>query len=345
MGDSDQALGDTVFPNVPERFRSQDLTVGSRALGEICYSIEFMPDGTVCNPAYLPDLPESLLLARVFMWNGYAALNSADQFLNKPLTKDYLQSLFQNQNASAVEANAQLSFSTRYFQASFSPYRVEYASEVHNPNDPEVAVNAAIEQSLVFATGTSLLSLSPDIRNFSVGVQLKLVQRKFVHGSFTLLDVATRETSDYLPVKQQSVALVDSSLAWIPRKNSWHLRMSIGLKNLGFSSANYGEYPDYTDLVGGIGIEPPVPVGRFRVGVDFTDLVHAAQIQDRFRLGTSYRYGLIELMAGRNSFASTIGISFLLSFIQASLVYEVDRNDLENGKQETRIATEFSARF
>ncbi|MBC7385879.1 MAG: hypothetical protein H7301_06925 [Cryobacterium sp.] len=50
-------------------------------------------------------------------------------------------------------------------------------------------------------------------------------------------------------------------------------------------------------------------------------------------------------MAGANSDSMTAGLSFLLSFIQAGVVYEIGRNDLDNGKQETRVATEVSVRF
>ena len=304
-----------------------------------------MPDGTVCNPAYLPDQKESILSARAFVGNGYAAFNSADQLLNQKISQAYLQTLFQQQNDTALEANIGLNFTTRYLQAIFSPYRVQYASEVHNPNEPVVAVNAALEQALVFSTGSSLIGISNAYRDFSVGLRLNILQRKFVHGSFSFLDVATKSTADYLPVRQQNSVLFDPVAAWIPVHHPWHFRVSFGVKNLGYTSDIYSEYPNQVDLVGGIGIEPPLNWGRLRIGVDFVDLIYANAPMDRARLGASYQFGLIELMTGLNTDAATLGISFLISFIQVGVVYEVAREDLQNGNQQTRIATEFGVRL
>jgi hypothetical protein len=304
-----------------------------------------MPDGTVCNPAYLPEYRESLILARAFVGNGYAALSSADQLVNKPITREYLQTLFAKKNSTAVEANIGLSFTTKYFQAAFSPYRMQYASEIHNPNNPVVSVHAAIERAFVFSTGSSLIGMEPKLRDFAVGMKVRYVERKFVHGSFSFIDVGTREPRDYLPSQKQTAILANPVLAWVPGGNPWHLRTSIGAKNLGFSSAEYNEYPNAPDLEAGVGIEPPLGFGRFRLGLDFADLLGAPSFEDRLRFGVSYQFGVLELMAGANSASLTTGISFLLSFLQAGVSYEVARDDLENGKEETRIATEISVRF
>src|SRR5689334_4355477 len=89
----------SAFESVPRRFRTSELTLGARGLGEICLSRDFMPDGTVCNPAFLGEAPGSHLLARIFIGNGYAALNTANTFINKTLTREDMQALFQNDEA------------------------------------------------------------------------------------------------------------------------------------------------------------------------------------------------------------------------------------------------------
>src|SRR5262249_9685388 len=72
------------FGDVPSRFQSLELTAGSRALGELCWSRLEMPDGTICNPAFLPEKQESTLIGRVFLGNGYTAVSTADQFVFQP---------------------------------------------------------------------------------------------------------------------------------------------------------------------------------------------------------------------------------------------------------------------
>ncbi|MBC7385878.1 MAG: hypothetical protein H7301_06920 [Cryobacterium sp.] len=190
-----------------------------------------------------------------------------------------------------MEKNPSLIFSTQFFQASFLPYRVPYASEVHNPDNPDnpvIAVHAAIEHAFEFSTESSVVGLFHGCRDVSVGLKLRILERKYVHGTFSLIDVATKESVDYLPVRKQNTVLVDPSIAWVPAGDPWHLRMSLTAKNLGYSSSSAFEYPDYFDVGGGIGVSPPVAIGTLQVGVDFVDLIEASRIQDRLRLGVSY---------------------------------------------------------
>jgi hypothetical protein len=216
---------------------------------------------------------------------------------------------------------------------------------VHNPNNPVVAVHAALERAFIFSGGGSLAPVSPGLSDFSAGAKLRILERKFVHGTFTLLDVATRPSSDYLPSRKQNAILVDPAIGWTPRQAPWKLRATVGMTSVGYSSGDYDEYPDNPDFVAGVGVEPPMRWGRLRLGLDFVDLMEAPALEDRVRFGVSYRFGLMEAMAGLNSAAATVGFSFLLSFVQAGVAYEIAREDLENGKQVTRIATEISVRF
>lgn len=132
------------FTFVPARFRTLELTASARGLGEICYSRDEYPDGTVCNPAYLPDVKEGTLLVRGYLGNGYSALTTADSFINKPLTKETMKGLFSGANVVAVEGHIGVNFTTTNLSAEFSPYRVQYVSELHNPNFPQIDLHAAI---------------------------------------------------------------------------------------------------------------------------------------------------------------------------------------------------------
>lgn len=159
------------FTFVPARFRTLELSASSRGLGEICYSRDVYPDGTVCNPAYLPDVRDSTLVARLYLGNGYSALKTADDFINKPLTQDTMKALFQGDNVSAVEAHAGLTFTTTTLSAEFSPYRVQYVSELHNPNFPQISIHAAIERSFVIGGGTALGAIDPALHEFRFGTK------------------------------------------------------------------------------------------------------------------------------------------------------------------------------
>jgi len=334
----------SAFRGVPSRFKTSELTLGSRTLGDLCYSRFSMPDRTVCNPAFLPDLNESIFLARVFLGNGYAALNSSNRFINDSLTRETMQSLFTNTQATSLEAHANMVFASRYFLFSFSPYRVQYASEFRNPNFPVVALHASIEKSFTAAGGIRLDQLihNPSLKDFRVGAKTKLLNRRFVHGNFSLLQAASQSPRDYLPSKKQTAFFIDPELAWVAPKNSNHWRVTTGINNLGFVNEIHPEYQTGTDMHIGVGATPALGPGKLDLGLDLVDLFYAETFADRLRAGASYRYGLIETMVGLNSSRFTTGVQFVMSFFQAGVSYEFIRNDLNDGAIETRISTEFA---
>lgn len=328
------------FTFVPARFRSLELTLSARGLGEICHSRDAYPDGTVCNPAYLPEVRESQLVGRLYLGNGYTALSSADKFVNKPLTRDTMRGLFQGANVISVEAHAGLSFTAPNLSAGFSPYRVQYVSELRNPNLPTVSLHAAMERSFVVAGGTRLGLVDPVMKHFSFGAKLRIVERKFVHGQFSLFQATTEEPRDYLPSRKQTAFLLDPSFAWVGDRVTWKPRASIGVKNIGPAKPYFDEYPNNVDFEAGVGVEPPVRFGRVRVGLDLVDLMEAESFEDRLRLGGSYKVGLIETMLGANASVLTFGLNFSLNFLQTGVVYEYFRDDLGGGGAETRLSTE-----
>jgi len=335
----------SAFESVPDRFRSSELTLGARGLGEICLSRDFMPDGTVCNPAFLAEAPGSQLLGRIFVGNGYAALDTANTFVNETLTKEDMQRLFEKDSAVMLEAHFGVVFVAKNFSAGFSPYRVQYAQEVHNPNLPVVSLHGAIERSMFFAYGDSLGGIAPELAPFSAGARVRVLERKFVHGEFSLIEATLLEPRDYLPTRKQTAVLIDPSLGWVPPEAPWKLRFSISAYNLGHASEEFPEYPNYVDFGVGIGAEPPVRFGKFRVGLDAVDLVDAPTLIDRIRFGASYKAGLMESMLGLRARTFSGGIMFSLSVVQAGVVYEFVRDDLNDQRLQTRIATEVSIRL
>jgi hypothetical protein len=341
---ADASLSSSAFTQVPSRFNTHELTLGSRGLGETCYSRGVLPDGTVCNPAYLDEAPPGFLMGRIFLGNGYTALSTANSLLFQPLTRDFLQGLFQN-NVTSLETNVSLVFQAKYFSASFSPYRVQYFSEVHNPNYPVIAVHAAVERALTFSGGSSLEVVNPALKDFSAGAKLRILDRNYIHGSFSMSETLTQNPSDLLPVKEQFAAYFDPTLAWRPSRAPWKLRGSVGLVNVGKTSNNDPLYQEPIDAVAGVGVEPPVGFGHLRLGMDAVGLAHADGLASMLRLGTSYQLGIMEAMGGWNENAVTGGIQFGFQVLQAGIVYEFVRSEIEGGSSEKRISTEISIRL
>jgi hypothetical protein len=338
-------LNSSAFTQLPSRFATQDLTLSSRGLGETCYSRDLLPDGTVCNPAFADEVKQGFLMGRLYVGNGYTALNTANQMIFQPMSREFLQNLFQNQNVTSFEGNASLVFATQNFSASFSPYRVQYFSEVHNPNYPVIAIQAAVERELEFEGGTSLGGFAKELKDFSIGAKLRLLDRNYVSGSFAMAQTLTDNPQSLLPVKEQYAAYLDPSIGWRPRIGKWKLWTSAGLINLGRATNDDPLYQSPVDIAGGVGVEPPIHYGRLRLGLDVINVIHNDGPASIFRVGSSYKIGIMEAMAGWNEHAITGGLQFGFQVVQAGIVYEFLRSEIDTGIADSRVSTEISIKL
>jgi hypothetical protein len=336
----------SAFTGLPSRFESLELTAGSRALGETCLSRATMPDGTVCDPAFLGEAEGNSLLGRLFLGNGYAAVSTANQFIYSPISKDFLKELFEQRNTTSLEANVGLVFTGRHFSAGFAPYRVQYYSEVHNPGDPVIAVHAAVERSFSLAGGGSLGDwFGESLRDFSAGARLRVLDRRYVHSQFSMVQVMIQSPGELVPVHAQRALLLDPAVGYVARRLPWRPRLSLGVSNLGKSWPDDPLYRDRVDAAVGIGAEPPVGFGSLRLGLDAVELVHGTGALERLRAGASYRFGILEGMAGATRNAATFGMQFTMQVLTVGIVYESQRQDLETLGAENRISTELAVKL
>lgn len=337
------------FFELPSQFRSQELSLSSRSMGELCESISIFSDGTVCNPAYLTDVEESHVLVRVFIGNGYRALSTANQILNEKPTQEFLKNLFQNENVTTLEGQASLAFTTKYFSASYVPYRVQFFSEVHDPAYPIMAIHAAREQSLNLDAGIPLDWAHSNLSDFSLGAHTQWIDRTFVHSTFTLFDVLTNGNPAALASSQsQKVIKLEPSLAWQKKdvsSNIRALRMGTTLRNLRWVNRDVALYSEKTDIDFGVGIEPNLSLGRLQFGLDSVSLMNAPTIESRFRFGGSYTLGMTSVMTGVTSSAVVGGIQFHFGFAQVGVAYEFYRKELHDGNLERQISTEFGVQL
>jgi hypothetical protein len=297
-----------------------------------------MPDGTVCNPAFLGEVKASSLLGQAFIGNGYAAISAAEKFVFKPISREFLAELFEKQPDTSLEAQAGLIFTTRYFSAGFHPYRVQYVSEVHNPNFPVMSIHASVERMFSFAGGVSLSGLSNVLSGFSFGARLSFFERNYVHGAFSLFDALAEDPHTLLPVSNHKGVAIEPAIAWNGPTPAWKTHMSLAVTGQQWSSDPVRAQK--TDLALGMGVVAPVPYGDFSLGIDMVNLVHAPDVISRIRLSGSYKLGVTEIMAGLNDRSVATGLHFGFELVQAGIVYEFLRNDFGGVSPESKIATE-----
>jgi hypothetical protein len=340
-------IASQAFLRMPSRFMTANLSLSSRGLGELCYGRDIMPDGSVCNPAFSDEVEQGFLMGQIYVGNGYAAMNTANQLVFQQISQDFLRDLFRRNNVVSLEAEASLTFATRYFSASFTPYRVQYFSEIHNPNLPVIGIQAAVERALEFQGGTPLGGLSPRLQDFSVGAKLRILDRHYVTGRFSLAEALAQENPrTVLPLKDQFAAYVDPSIGWRHGYGKWKLWTSVGMVNIGNVTHPDPLYESPVDFAAGAGAEVPLSYGQLRLGLDLVNIIHHGDsLASMPRLGGSYKLGIIEGMAGWNEDAVTGGLLFGFQIIQAGIIYELMRSELEGGISENRISTELSVKL
>ena len=79
--------------------------------------------------------------------------------------------------------------------------------------------------------------------------------------------------------------------------------------------------------------------------LDLVNLLHGEDLASRFRFGTSYQFGILELMSGLNKNSLTSGLQFSLQIIQVGIVYEFIRDDFGGTSPESKISTELSVKL
>lgn len=337
---SHSSVGQSAFTSIPSRFKTKNLTLSSRALGETCISQVQLSDGTVCNPSFLHYVKEPKMIGSIFFGNGYSALSTVNNLVNNTVTQETLRHLFEKQNTIGLEANVSVGYYGKNFSASYSPYRVQYFSEIHNPNLPVIAIHASIEQHLTFSYGNTIDFMPKDSGKFSFGVQTRLIKREFVHGSFTLPQVLTEDPSQLLPNKQQYIGFINPSLAWVPESNPLGMRLSLAGKNFGFRSSDDPLYVEKPDFEFGVGMRKWIGYGKLDLGIDITDIINEESILSRFRLGAAYQIGVFTGMIGINQDNLSLGMQFDIKMFRVGISYEFIRSEIQQGNPENLLATE-----
>ncbi|MGK5090330.1 hypothetical protein WDW86_22515 [Bdellovibrionota bacterium FG-2] len=184
--------------------------------------------------------------------------------------------------------------------------------------------------------------ISPELHEFSAGTKLRLIERNYVHAAFSLFEAVTEDPRTLLPSKNQRAIFVDPYFGWHSESMPW---VGLSITNVGVATPRDTLYPEKKDLGIGVGVRPPLAFGILRVGIDAVNLFTAEDFLSRFRLGASYKFGIMELIAGANSNSGTGGLQYSLQVFQVGIVYEFMRGDLSGGEPENRIATEFAIRL
>ena len=313
------AMASSLMSEMSRFSNEKSANLATKGVGYGCLTMTTIEDGLPCNAALMGGKNRpSRFSAQVFLGNGYQAARQAEQLLGGNVSQDFIRSLFAENKVMEAEANAELVFQTRYFGLSFAPYRLNYFSRTRNAVFPMIDVLAFLERNFTVQTGLEVG------HGLFLGLQGRLVNRKFIQTSFSAFDLATDTENRVLRPKTQNGFLIEPSLAYF-FGGHWAPRVSASVTNLGFYDEEHAEFPNRPIPQLGIGIQPPFRYGVLELGLDYREDQRLESWNEKLLPGASFRMGAMQLVASMNARNMNGGVLFSMSPMRVGIVYNSTR--------------------
>lgn len=306
-----------VLSDLPSEFDTSYQSLTVQAMGGACLAQTQVLDGMPCAASFLALVKKPRFFGTGLVGNGYEAVKATNDILYKPMSKADLESLFANKSHLEASGSVKFTFLAPHFAAQFSPYQASLQSVVRNASYPVIGIHGINERRLGFSYGQERW------KNVLVGTHFRLFQRRFVHQEVQLFQAITNSGAIIKPFEQNGFAF-DPSLTYFASDQS-QFRWTVALENLGWVDKSFAELPMQPRFVTGIGNSAPVGVGLWEWGVDWRPGSQARLTSEDLSLGSSYRLGALQFLAGINKTMLSGGVRFALRTVDLSVAYTTTR--------------------
>lgn len=306
------------FSRNARTFETVHSSLVMKGMAHSCLATTDIPDGILCNPAFVPLLKKPGVGLELMMSNGYESLEKVRSLLNKEITQEVVDRVFTEGSTIQIEGNADIYLKTKYVNALFSPGTIKAFSVVRNEADPDVEIFAVQEAGTTLQTGYEVY------RNLFLGLQARFVDRKFIRRRFKLTELATPQGKTLLKPLKQRAYYFEPSASYV-LDHPWKPRVSVMIVNLGSVSEEYEELLLPIETQGAIGISPPLVWGNLDITVDYRSLSYEETVAERFHLGMKYNYGVMHVFGGFDAHGASAGVQYGLEDVQAGIMYSTTR--------------------
>jgi hypothetical protein len=302
--------------------------LGARGVGFACSTMTLITDALPCNPSLIAKVKTPSFVIQGFASNGYQGFKNAEQLLNGTPSKDYLRSLFGENQTIETEGNAQLVFQARHFGASYTPYGLNYFSRVYNASYPLIDIQAVLERTWNFHLGAEVGN-----SGLFLGVQTRLIERKFIRKSVALFDLLAQDGSDLIKPQSQQLVLVEPGATYF-FPVAWKPRVSLMLNEFGSSNNEYQNLPRSPHVSGGVGIEPPLGWGQLELGLDYKKNRDTSNPLYSVSSGATYRLGAMQALLGVGATELSTGVLIGFKPARVGIVYSSTRIGVASSQEE-----------
>ncbi len=301
------------FTRNARTFEAQHASLTAKGMAQACLST-LTPDGLPCNPALTLRNKKPVMTFEGLLSNGYENLEKVRLLMDKEITQEAIDKVFVGSKTIQIEGNADINFRSKYLSGQYSPASVKAFSVIRNEANPDIELFAVQESGFTLQTGYEIYE------GLLLGVQGRLVQRKFIRQRFKLAELATPEGKALLKPKEQTATYIEpGAVYFLPLP--WKPRISVFIPNIGSVSKSYDEFLTPIEAQGGFAFSPPLAWGELDISVEMRSMNYDESYAERLRLGILYHFGSMWLSAGADVNGLSSGIYFNLKNISAGIMY------------------------
>lgn len=316
------SIAELSFSRNARTFELQHLNLVTKGLAGACLTMDSLQDGMLCNPSMTSLYKKPSLGAQLQLSNGYASYGKVKQITEGQLTEELIDQLFTDGQVVQIETLVDLNFRSPYLFAQYTPFSLKGLTAVRNEANPEAEISAFEETGLTLQSGYEFFE------GFHLGIQTRILERKFVKQRFKLLVLGTDEGKNILKPKQQSVQYFDPAATWII-SNNWKPKLSLMVMNLGFSSEQYDEFPEPVEPQLAVGLSPPVGWGDLDLELAYRSMTYEESDLNKLRFGALYRFGSMNLTSGIDNNGASAGVYYTIDKFNSGILYSTTKTSSE----------------
>lgn len=322
----------------------RDLALGasdhtSKLLGWACVTMEQTDVALPCQPAMTAREDDADFKAQFFFGNNVSYVREVSDLVSGDGDAESVRRLFSQTHGSEMEADFEAGYRRPTFALAFAPSRIVYYSLIRNEALPQMTLLALQEQ-------TVRMQLASYVGNdTSFGVQFRGVRRKFVAGDFSLADAFAEDGKGLFDTQVQNGLFLEPGLMREWLGVAGRPKVSVMVRNLGFVSEKFDEFPTAPELLMGTSVHPELQYGELELGLAARFNSQTQGLSDPWRVAGIYRLGVTRysVSAGRSDFAA--GFMLLYKNLNGGLAYTTRLIENLRGEQESLRTVYLQAGF
>lgn len=259
-------------------------------LRNACYTMDLPADTLPCNPAFIAKEKQRRFNANLHFGNNVSYLQEASDLSRGHATQETIQTLFSRHENNELQTQVEIGHSQETFGWAIAPAQVNYSTSFHNQALPKISLFASLEESAKIQFGSYLDD------DWSFGIQMRYVHRRFVASQFYLTDILVPQGQSLLEPREQHLFFIEPGFMYAPKESALNPEFTLTIANSGFVNKNYDEVSVTPEYHLTSSITPDLDYGgRFSLGVDARIHKYLRSGAQPLTLGGFYEYGILRL--------------------------------------------------